>query len=52
MKKTGKTDSIHVRLNKIEKDIILKKAKNKNMSISDFIRYKALYEPFQEDMKK
>lgn len=52
MEKIGKNVSIHVRLNKIEKDIILKKAKNKNMSISDFIRYKALYEPFQEDMKK
>lgn len=48
----GKSESIHIRLNKIEKEIILKKAKNKNMTISDFIRYKALYEPFQENMKK
>ena len=48
----GKNESIHVKLNKIEKDIIRKKAKYKNMTISDFIRYKALYEPFQENMKK
>ena len=52
MEKIGKNVSIHVRLNKIEKEIIKKKAKRLNMTFSDYIRYKALYEPFQEDMKK
>lgn len=51
MKKTCKNERIHIRINKIEKDIIKEKAKKLNMSFSDYIRYKALYEP-SKDMKK
>ena len=47
MKKTGKNDVIHIRINRIEKDIIREKANKFNMTFSDYIRYKALYEPFQ-----
>lgn len=49
--KKGKNERIHIRINKIEKELIKEKAKNLNMTFSDYIRYKALYEPSQ-DMKK
>lgn len=41
----SKTEVARVRLTKIEKHILIEKAKNLNMSISDYIKYCCLIYP-------
>ena len=40
-----KTEIVRVRLNEVEKELFLEKAKDLNMTISDYIKYCCLINP-------